>query len=356
MAIPIGAAAPAHVALDGGLLLWYRTWGRRGATPVLFVHGGPGQCVADYNDVNGRFFAPDEFFVVEVDQRGTGRSQPSVRDDFRHMQRYADISIGAMAADFERVRESLGIERWLVFGGSWGSTLGLEYALTYPSRCLGLILRGIFLNTAAEFDAVYARKSFEANPRRLAEFDTFFELAAREVARRGEPSLDPNDSERFVRVYEDLIKSGDRDAIWRFYVFENNLIEEDASKLLDPLVIREEEFAEAQSVSFFEARLFLRGTFEEPVQLLGERLKRLACTEHPVRTWVVQGSGDEVCPEIFAQQLVAELRHYGVPHTAYFFDAGHSAHSEAMSTRLKRCVDEFASGAQMASECDSNTS
>ncbi|KAL1507922.1 hypothetical protein AB1Y20_007527 [Prymnesium parvum] len=342
MAIPIGAAAPAH-------------------------------CVADYNDVNGRFFAPDKFFVVEVDQRGTGRSQPSVREDFQRMRRYADISIGAMAADFERVRESLGIERRLAFGGSWGSTLGLEYALTYPSRCLGLILRGIFLNTAAEFDAVYARKSFEANPRRLTEFDTFFELATREVARRGEPSLDLNDSERFVRVYEARVLlvliacvpraraeataqqqatgavrlprpprynqvGGDRDAIWRFYVLENKLIE-DASKLLDPLVIREEVFAEAQSVSFFESRLLLRGTFEEPVQVRPS--PKAPC------------SGDEVGPEIFAQQLVAELRHYGVPHTAYFFDAGHSAHSEAMSTRLKRCVDEFASGAQMASECDS---
>jgi len=89
-----------------------------------------------------------------------------------------------MSADFELVRKSLGIDKWLVFGGSWGSTLGLDYALTYPDVCLGLILRGIFLNTVAEMEAIYCRKAFAGNARRLAEFDTFFELAAREVERR----------------------------------------------------------------------------------------------------------------------------------------------------------------------------
>ena len=89
------------------------------------VHGGPGNCVADYQDVNARFFEAERFFVVEVDQRGTGRSTPSVREDHAHMRLYADISIAQMSADFEMLREHLGLERWLVFGGSWGSTLGV---------------------------------------------------------------------------------------------------------------------------------------------------------------------------------------------------------------------------------------
>ena len=343
--VPISQARPARLDVGDGISLWYRTWGNPAGTPVLFVHGGPGQCVADYNDINARFFDAEQYWVVEVDQRGTGLSQPSVRDDFRHMQRYMDITVEQMSADFELVREALSIERWLVFGGSWGSCLGLDYALTFPDRCLGLILRGIFLSTVAEMEAIYARKSFLDNARRLAEFDVFFELAAQEAARRGEPTLDPDDAQRFVKLYEDLIVAGDRQAIWRFYAFENNLIEEDASKLLDPRSIKEDEYAEAQSVSFFEARLFLRHTYETPVQLLGERLKSLAT----VRTWVVQGTGDEVCPEVFAQQLVAGLKAAEVPHTAYFFDAGHSAKSDGMSKMLRRCVDEFGSGAPMAS-------
>ena len=101
-------------------------------------------------------------------------------------------------------------------------------------------------------------------------------------------------------------------------------------------------------MSFFEARLFLKGTYEEPVQLLGERLKRLAT----VRTWIAQGTGDEICPEIFAQQLVEGLKSAGVPHSAYFFDAGHSAKSDGMSRMLRRCVDEFVEGGAMASEVE----
>ena len=197
----IDASQEDHLPIgDDGLALWYRTWGRKSGIPVLFVHGGPGNCVDDYQNVNAKFFDADKFFVIEVDQRGTGRSQPSVRDDHKHMQRYLDISIAQMSADFETLRESLGIEKWLVFGGSWGSTLGLDYAERYAPRCLGLIIRGIYLNTKAEFDAIYARNSFDGNARRQAEFDTFLELANAEAARAEEPLLTnwPEDSERFV--------------------------------------------------------------------------------------------------------------------------------------------------------------
>jgi pimeloyl-ACP methyl ester carboxylesterase len=253
--LQITEATEHRLELEGGLSLWYRTWGNHSGTPVLFVHGGPGQCVADYQDLNAKFFEADNFFVVEVDQRGTGSSQPSVRDDFQHMQLYTNISIGLMSSDFERVRETLNIERWLVFGGSWGSTLGLDYAERFPERCLGLIVRGIYLNTLDEFDAIYARKSFADSARRMSEFDTFFELAAEEASRLGQPALDPNDSRRFIGLYESMILAGNRDAIWRFYVFENNLMEEDPTQLMDPLTVGTgPDFAEAQ-VSYLHTLL-----------------------------------------------------------------------------------------------------
>ena len=324
-----------------GLQLWYHTWGNRlKGIPVLFVHGGPGNCVADYEGINAKFFDKDRFFVVEVDQRGTGKSQPSVRDDFKNMQKYLDISITKMSADFELIREKLNIERWLVFGGSWGSTLGLHYAQNYPSRCLGLIIRGIFLNTKEEFDAVYVQRAFKDNAHRLKEFKVFFEIAAEEAIKRGEPVLDPNDSQRFIRLYESMIVNGNRDAMWRFHVFENNLVEEDATKLLDPYVISEDLLPQAASVSFFESRLFLRGTFEEPLDLLGD-VKLLR--EGPVRTWVVQGTGDEVCPDKFARELVEKLKVEGIPHTAHFVEAGHKASSNGVFIALNDCVKDFLS-------------
>ena len=125
-----------------------------------------------------------------------------------------------------------------MFGGSWGSTLGLYYAQKFPFKCLGLIIQGIFLNTKEEVDAAYAQKSFENNPHHLNEFKTFFELGAQEAKKLGDADLDPNDSERFLRLYESMILNGNQNAIWRFHVFENNLMEEDSSKLLDPLKVR----------------------------------------------------------------------------------------------------------------------
>ena len=82
---------------------------------MLFVHGGPGNCVADYADINGEFFDAARFFVVEVDQRGTGRSTPSVRKSAAHMRIYGEIDISLMSADFEAVREArvLRCSRWL---------------------------------------------------------------------------------------------------------------------------------------------------------------------------------------------------------------------------------------------------
>ena len=111
--------------IGNGLKLWYQTWGNKEGIPVIFVHGGPGNCVADYAGVNANFFDKNKYFVVEVDQRGTGKSTPSVRDDYRNMKYYMDITIDKMAADFELIRKGLNIEKWLVFGGSWGSTLGI---------------------------------------------------------------------------------------------------------------------------------------------------------------------------------------------------------------------------------------
>jgi pimeloyl-ACP methyl ester carboxylesterase len=183
---------------------------------------------------------------------------------------------------------------------------------------------------------VYARSSFNGDERRTREFDIFFEPARLEAERRGEPPLDTEDSLRFVKLYYELALRGDRDAIWRFFVFENNLVEEDPAELLDPLVIDEKLYPEATSVTLFESRLFVRGTFEEPANLL-ESVGNIK----NVPTWVVQGTGDEVCPDTFARQLVARLQEVGVNCKDYFVDAGHRASSTGIATALKASVDEF---------------
>jgi proline iminopeptidase len=119
-------------------MYWEQSGNPRGA-PALFLHGGPG---AGATAVHRRFFDPDYWRIVIFDQRGAGRSTP--------LGETADNSPAHLVADIERLRLALGIEKWLVFGGSWGSTLALDYAEIYPQHCAGLVLRGIFLCRAAE--------------------------------------------------------------------------------------------------------------------------------------------------------------------------------------------------------------
>jgi len=121
-------------------MYWEESGNPRGA-PALFLHGGPG---AGATAVHRRFFDPDHWRIVIYDQRGAGRSTP--------LGETRDNSPARLVADIERLRLELGIDRWLVFGGSWGSTLALDYAETHPEHCAGLVLRGIFLCRAAEIE------------------------------------------------------------------------------------------------------------------------------------------------------------------------------------------------------------
>ncbi|AKS40716.1 prolyl aminopeptidase [Wenzhouxiangella marina] len=118
--------------------------GKPDGLPVVFLHGGPG---GGCSPEDRRFFDPDRYRIVLFDQRGAGRSLPLAEIEHN--------TTAQVLADIERIRQHLGIERWLVFGGSWGSTLGLLYAQAQPDRCLGLILRGIFLNRPEDVAWLY---------------------------------------------------------------------------------------------------------------------------------------------------------------------------------------------------------
>lgn len=128
-----------RLAVGDGHGLHVEECGRRDGLPVVFLHGGPG---SGCGPAHRRFFDPERFHAVLFDQRGCGRSAPPGG-------RRANTT-AHLVADLERIREKLGIEAWIVFGGSWGSLLGLAYAQQHPERVLGLVLRGIFLGSAEE--------------------------------------------------------------------------------------------------------------------------------------------------------------------------------------------------------------
>jgi proline iminopeptidase len=115
--------------------------GRPDGIPVVFLHGGPG---AGSTPKHRRFFDPDAYRIIVYDQRGAGRSTP--------LGELRDNTTPHLVADLEALRVHVGVERWLVFGGSWGSTLAIAYAEAHPERCLGLVLRGIFLCRKSEIE------------------------------------------------------------------------------------------------------------------------------------------------------------------------------------------------------------
>ena len=114
--------------------LWVSEYGNPSGVPAVFLHGGPGSGCESYHP---RFFDPEKYRIILFDQRGSGRSKPHASLQENTTQH--------LVSDIEKLREELGIKKWVVFGGSWGSTLGLAYAETYPEKVLGLVLRGIFL-------------------------------------------------------------------------------------------------------------------------------------------------------------------------------------------------------------------
>src|SRR5690554_3905754 len=123
-----------RLAVDEPHELYLEESGNPDGIPVLVVHGGPGGGCEDYHR---RFFDAERFRIILMDQRGAGRSTP--------LAELEGNSTDTLVQDMETIRQFLGIDKWVLFGGSWGSTLSLVYAETYPERVLGLILRGIFL-------------------------------------------------------------------------------------------------------------------------------------------------------------------------------------------------------------------
>lgn len=133
-----------HLKTDAPHRIYVEECGNETGLPVVFLHGGPG---GGCEPVHRRFFDPEIYRIVLLDQRGCGRSRPHAELEGNDTQ--------SLVADLERVREELGIDQWVVFGGSWGSTLALVYAESHPNRVLALILRGIFLGRRQDVQWFY---------------------------------------------------------------------------------------------------------------------------------------------------------------------------------------------------------
>ncbi|MGZ8273145.1 MAG: prolyl aminopeptidase [Burkholderiaceae bacterium] len=274
--------------LDAVHTMYWEITGKPDGVPVLFLHGGPG---GGSSPEHRRFFDPSFFRAVLFDQRGAGASTPVGETSGNTTQQ--------LIADIERLREYLGIERWLVFGGSWGSTLGLAYGQAHPDRCLGMVLRGIFLGRPSEIEwFLYGLKN--VFPEAWHKFAGMLPETERKDLLRGylKRLFDPN-----PRVHLPYARA------WSEY-------EGTCSTLLpNPELVR--HFAdEALGLARLEAHYFAHQCFLGPNELLNriDRIRHLPAA-------IIQARYDMVCPIVNADELARawpSARYVVVP------DAGHS--------------------------------
>lgn len=304
---PIEPYESGFLAVDDLHTLYWEQCGNPRGVPVLFLHGGPG---AGASPTHRRFFDPAHYRIVILDQRGAGRSTPlgEVRRNTTEL----------LVSDLEALRHLLGVDRWHLFGGSWGSTLALAYAQTHPERCLGLILRGIFLMRRMEIDW------FLTGMRRI--FPEAWEAFVGHLteAERGDllegywRRLDHPD--RAVRVAAARA--------WSTY--------EGACSTLLPapeLIAAAGDDVHALGLARIEAHYF-RSNRPEPDDSL---LQGVARIRH-LPAVIVQGRYDIVCPIVSADDL-----HRAWPEAEYrvVTNAGHSAMEPGIRSALVQATERF---------------
>ena len=288
--------------------IFYEECGNPNGKPCVILHGGPGGAI---NPTMRRFFDPAKWRMALFDQRGCGRSRPNASLD--------DNTTWSLIDDIERLREHLGVEKWCVFGGSWGSTLALAYAIKHPERVESLVLRGIFLLTQRELRWFYQDGASMMFPDAWARF-----CAPIPTAERGD----------MIGAYHKRLTHPDRRvqaeaaAAWSQWEGDTISIRGPEAR---PSKFNEIDFAIA--FARIECHFFANGGFfPEPNWILNnvERLRRIP-------GWIVQGRFDVVTPMESAWKLKTawpEARFEVV------WDAGHASTEPGIVDALVRATDQ----------------
>ncbi|WP_440223402.1 prolyl aminopeptidase [Dokdonella sp. MW10] len=289
--------------------VYYEQCGNPRGKPVVFLHGGPG---AGCSPKSRRFFDPAHYRIVLFDQRGCGRSTPHAE--------LTDNTTWHLVADIEAIRDHLGIDRWQVFGGSWGSTLALSYAQTHPERVSELVLRGIFMLRRWELEWFYQKGCDALFP---DAWETY--LSAIPEAERGD----------LMSAYHRRLTSQDAAVrlaaakAWSVWEGSTSFLLQDHAHINGTA---QDEFALA--FSRIECHYFVNGGFFDHDDQLLRNVDRIRA----IPTVIVQGRYDVVCPMRSAWDLhrawpEADLR--------IAVDSGHSAFEPGILHELVEATDRF---------------
>ena len=277
--------------------------------PVIFLHGGPGGGI---EPIYRQYFDPEKWRIIIFDQRGCGKSTPHAE--------LRENTTWDLVADIEQIREHLEVDKWVVFGGSWGSTLSLSYAITHPDRCKGLVLRGIFMIRKKEIDWFYQEGTSNIYP------------DAWEHYLKPIPEDERHD---LVAAYYKRLTSEDEnvriEAAKAWSVWEAS-----TSKLFqsEDFLHQFEEPKVAEAFARIECHYFINSGFFKTDEWLLENVDNI----RHIPAVIVQGRYDVVCPMVSAWEL-----HQAFPEADFEIvqDAGHSMTEEGIAAKLVEYTDKY---------------
>lgn len=306
---PIKPYVTHHLEVDEVHTLYIEECGKPSGIPVVFLHGGPGAGCAEYHR---QYFDPDVYRVILFDQRGCGKSTPHAsleNNTSKHI-----------VADMELIRQHLKIDKWLLFGGSWGSTLALLYAQTHAERVSGLILRGIFLAREADVRWFYQQGTSRLFPDLWQHFI--------------EPIAEDERDDMISAYYRQLTGS---DEIQQLRAAKAWSIWEGATATLKPDHRVVDSFADAHaalSIARIECHYFMNQCWLEPDQLLRdvEKIRHLPA-------YIVHGRYDVICP---VEQAWALAEAWPTAEFKIIDDAGHAVVEPGITEALLQAVHEMA--------------
>lgn len=299
--------------------IYYEECGNPHGIPVIFLHGGPG---SGCNPTQRRFFDPKHYRIILLDQRGCGRSLP-----------VGEVKLNTtddLVSDIEKLRMHLGINTWHVFGGSWGSTLALAYAVKHTNQVISLVLRGIFLSRPSELSWF------------LGDVQHFYP----EVWHKLISYLPADKQNDVLNAYAQLIFNDDihisSAAATQWNAFENAIMRlkattNDSSQ--EESIKTAEQLQKEQATEVARARVQIH-YIQHQCFIDGETLLKQAATLANIPTIIVQGRYDMVCPPQTAWALHQMMPHAQLTMVA---DAGHSAMEPGITNALVAATEQFKS-------------
>lgn len=298
-----------ELAVDAPHVLYVDESGSPDGLPVIFIHGGPG---AACDAASRRWFDPSLYRIVTFDQRGCGRSTPHASLE--------QNSTWDLVRDMERIREQLGIDQWVLFGGSWGSTLALAYAQTHPERVLGMVLRGIFLCRPHEIQWFYQEGASRLFPDYWEDYVT---------------PIPEEERGNLVEAFYKRLTGPDQ--IGQLHAAKAWSLWEGRTATLHPNAKVVDRFAHpmrALSIARIECHYFINDAFLEDNQLLRD-MQKIA----HIPGVIVHGRYDMICPLENAWQL---HQRWPASELHIIREAGHAAGEPGITDALIRATDQMA--------------